>query len=35
MLVFEWLGDAFIVMRSEFAGEPAWDFVIGHNDRRR
>ncbi len=30
--VFEWLGDAFIVMRSELAGEPAWDFVIGHND---
>jgi hypothetical protein len=30
--VFEWLGDVFIVMRSELAGEPAWDFVIGHND---
>jgi hypothetical protein len=32
--VFEWLGDAFIVVRSELAGEPAWDFVIGHNDPR-
>src|SRR5215213_6350322 len=31
---FEWLGDAFVVMRSELGGEPAWDFVIGHNDAR-
>jgi len=31
---FEWLGDAFIVMRSELDGQPAWHFVIGHNDAR-
>jgi hypothetical protein len=29
---FEWLGDAFIAMRSELDGEPAWDLVIGRND---
>ncbi len=34
LAAFEWLGDAFIVMRSELAGEPAWDFVFGHNDPR-
>ena len=28
----EWLGDAFLVMRSELGGEPAWDFVFGRSD---
>jgi hypothetical protein len=31
---FEWLGDAFLVMRSEMGGAPAWDFVFGRNDSR-
>jgi hypothetical protein len=32
---FEWLGDAFLVMRSEMGGDhPAWDYVIGRNDAR-
>jgi hypothetical protein len=30
----EWLGDAFIVMRSEFGGHPGWDWVIGYSDAR-
>ena len=29
---FEWLADAFVVMRSEMDGKPAWDMVIGHSD---
>jgi hypothetical protein len=28
----EWIGDAFIVMRSELEGEPLWDFVFGRSD---
>jgi hypothetical protein len=28
----EWSGDAFVVMRSEMGGTPAWDFTIGHRD---
>ena len=29
---FEWIGDAFVAMRSELGGDPAWDFVFGHSD---
>ena len=29
---FEWVGDAFVAMRSELGGDPAWDLVIGHSD---
>lgn len=29
---FEWLDDAFVVMRSTMQGEPTWDFVFGHSD---
>lgn len=32
---FEWLGDSFIVMRSEIDGHPAWQLSIGHNDSRQ
>ena len=28
----EWLGDAFVVLRSTLDGHPAWDYVIGHHD---
>jgi len=28
----EWLGDAFVVMRSKFGGDPGWDFVFGRSD---
>jgi hypothetical protein len=31
---FEWIGDAFVAMRSELGGDPAWDLVIGHSDAR-
>ena len=27
-----WLDDAFVHLRSELGGEPAWDLVIGHSD---
>ena len=29
---FEWLGGAFVAMRSELGVDPAWDFVFGHSD---
>jgi hypothetical protein len=29
---FEWLGEAFVAMRSELGGDPAWDLVFGHSD---
>jgi hypothetical protein len=29
---FEWIGDAFVAMRSELGGDPAWDLVFGHSD---
>jgi hypothetical protein len=29
---FEWLGDAFVVMRATLENEPTWDFVFGHSD---
>ena len=29
---FEWVGDAFVSMRSELGGDPAWDFVFGRSD---
>jgi hypothetical protein len=28
----EWLGDAFLVLRSEMEGKPEWDYVIGRSD---
>src|SRR4051795_13772799 len=28
----EWLGEAFVTMRSELGGDPAWDFVFGRSD---
>lgn len=28
----EWLGDAFLVLRSQIDGTPMWDMVIGHSD---
>ena len=28
----EWLGDAFVVLRSDLEGDRAWDFVIGRSD---
>lgn len=28
----DWLGDAFLVMRSDLGGDPAWDLVIGRSD---
>lgn len=28
----EWLGDAFLVLRSEVDGTPTWDMVIGRSD---
>ncbi|MBB4929655.1 hypothetical protein F4561_000475 [Lipingzhangella halophila] len=31
---FEWLGDAFIVLRSEIGGHPGYDLAIGHSDAR-
>jgi hypothetical protein len=30
----EWLGDSFLRMQAEIAGEPSWDFVFGRNDAR-
>jgi hypothetical protein len=29
---FEWLGEAFVTMRSKLGGDPAWDFAFGHSD---
>ena len=29
---FEWLDDAFVVMRSSMEGEPSWDLVFGRSD---
>ena len=29
---FEWIDDAFVAMRAELGGDPAWDFVFGHSD---
>ena len=29
---FEWLEDAFLVMRSEMGGKPTWDIVFGRSD---
>ncbi|HEX2152565.1 MAG TPA: hypothetical protein VHL52_01120 [Acidimicrobiia bacterium] len=29
---FEWMDDAFVVMRSSMEGEPTWDFVFGRSD---
>ena len=29
---FEWLGDAFVAMRSSMDGEPIWDLVFGRSD---
>lgn len=29
---FEWIGEAFVAMRSELGGEPEWSFVFGHSD---
>lgn len=31
---FEWLGDAFVGMRSTMEGEPTWDLVFGRSDAR-
>lgn len=31
---FEWLDDAFVVMRSTMEGEPIWDLVFGRSDAR-
>lgn len=31
---FEWLGDAFVAMRSSMEGEPTWDLVFGRSDAR-
>jgi hypothetical protein len=28
----DWLGDAFLQLRSEIDGRPLWDLVIGHSD---
>jgi hypothetical protein len=28
----EWLGDAFVVMRTELGGQRGWDIVFGHSD---
>ena len=28
----EWIGDAFVAMRSELGGDPAWDLVFGRSD---
>lgn len=28
----EWIADAFVTMRSELGGDPAWDFVFGRSD---
>ena len=28
----EWLGEAFLVVRSDMDGKPMWDLVIGHSD---
>ncbi len=28
----EWLGDAFVVLRSEMDGRPMWDLAVGHSD---
>jgi hypothetical protein len=32
---FEWLGDAFIVMRSELGGQSNFEFAIGRSDARK
>lgn len=29
---FEWLGDAFVIMRSGFGDDPGHDLAIGHDD---
>lgn len=31
---FEWMGDAFVTMRSTMEGEPIWDLVFGRSDAR-
>lgn len=31
---FAWIGEAFVAMRSELGGDPAWDLAIGHSDAR-
>ncbi len=28
----EWLGEAFLVLRSDLGGTPMWDMVFGHSD---
>ncbi|CAN5759209.1 hypothetical protein BH23ACT4_BH23ACT4_11180 [soil metagenome] len=28
----EWLGDAFVIMRSSMENEPTWEFVFGRSD---
>ncbi len=30
----EWIGGAFVEMRAELGGDPAWHFVFGHSDAR-